>query len=146
MGGMEAVITGLTDDFKILRRNRKLFTFITAFGTFLVALLCITKVWIISLPWKWDSWNLRQSKWSVMIRYWQHPQSCLNFKISLQCSQLDMHSLKLDNKSWRYACNHSHIKPSFLINFLDNCHLTSRLSDAENHCIAALVHFCKCCQ
>ncbi|KAK3509721.1 hypothetical protein QTP70_008462 [Hemibagrus guttatus] len=43
MGGMEAVITGLTDDFKILRRNRKLFTFITAFGTFLVALLCITK-------------------------------------------------------------------------------------------------------
>ncbi|XP_076849395.1 sodium-dependent noradrenaline transporter [Brachyhypopomus gauderio] len=43
MGGMEAVITGLTDDFKILRKNRKLFTFITAFGTFLVALLCITK-------------------------------------------------------------------------------------------------------
>uniref|UniRef100_A0A4W4HBN0 Transporter n=1 Tax=Electrophorus electricus TaxID=8005 RepID=A0A4W4HBN0_ELEEL len=43
MGGMEAVITGLTDDFKILRRNRKLFTFVTAFGTFLVALLCITK-------------------------------------------------------------------------------------------------------
>ncbi|KAI5088740.1 sodium-dependent noradrenaline transporter [Silurus meridionalis] len=43
MGGMEAVITGLTDDFKILKRNRKLFTFITAFGTFLVALLCITK-------------------------------------------------------------------------------------------------------
>uniref|UniRef100_A0AAR2J391 Transporter n=1 Tax=Pygocentrus nattereri TaxID=42514 RepID=A0AAR2J391_PYGNA len=29
MGGMEAVITGLTDDFKILRRNRKLFTFVT---------------------------------------------------------------------------------------------------------------------
>ncbi|XP_043937937.1 sodium-dependent noradrenaline transporter [Protopterus annectens] len=43
MGGMEAVITGLTDDFKILRRHRKLFTFITAFGTFLLALLCITK-------------------------------------------------------------------------------------------------------
>uniref|UniRef100_A0AAQ5X1F6 Transporter n=1 Tax=Amphiprion ocellaris TaxID=80972 RepID=A0AAQ5X1F6_AMPOC len=39
MGGMEAVITGLTDDFKILKRNRKLFTFATAFGTFLVALL-----------------------------------------------------------------------------------------------------------
>ncbi|XP_062845439.1 sodium-dependent noradrenaline transporter [Trichomycterus rosablanca] len=43
MGGMEAVITGLTDDFKILKRNRKLFTFATAFGTFLVALLCVTK-------------------------------------------------------------------------------------------------------
>uniref|UniRef100_A0A673B1P5 Transporter n=1 Tax=Sphaeramia orbicularis TaxID=375764 RepID=A0A673B1P5_9TELE len=36
MGGMEAVITGLTDDFKILKRNRKIFTFATAFGTFLV--------------------------------------------------------------------------------------------------------------
>ena len=44
MGGMEAVITGLTDDFKILKRNRKLFTFATAFGTFLVALFCITNV------------------------------------------------------------------------------------------------------
>ncbi|XP_062404562.1 sodium-dependent noradrenaline transporter [Sardina pilchardus] len=42
MGGMEAVITGLSDDFKILKRNRKLFTFATAFGTFLIALLCIT--------------------------------------------------------------------------------------------------------
>ncbi len=48
MGGMEAVITGLTDDFKILKRNRKLFTFATAFGTFLVALLCITNVSIRS--------------------------------------------------------------------------------------------------
>lgn len=44
MGGMEAVITGLTDDFKILKRNRKVFTFVTAFGTFLVALLCVTNV------------------------------------------------------------------------------------------------------
>lgn len=44
MGGMEAVITGLSDDFKILKRNRKLFTFATAFGTFLIALLCITNV------------------------------------------------------------------------------------------------------
>uniref|UniRef100_A0A3P8Q4D9 Transporter n=1 Tax=Astatotilapia calliptera TaxID=8154 RepID=A0A3P8Q4D9_ASTCA len=42
MGGMEAVITGLSDDFKILKRNRKLFTFATAFGTFLFALLCVT--------------------------------------------------------------------------------------------------------
>uniref|UniRef100_A0A8C1VFM9 Transporter n=1 Tax=Cyprinus carpio TaxID=7962 RepID=A0A8C1VFM9_CYPCA len=42
MGGMEAVITGLSDDFKILKRNRKLFTFAVAFGTFLIALLCIT--------------------------------------------------------------------------------------------------------
>lgn len=44
MGGMEAVITGLTDDFKILKRNRKLFTFATAILTFLFALLCITNV------------------------------------------------------------------------------------------------------
>lgn len=44
MGGMEAVITGLSDDFKILKRNRKLFTFATAFGTFLFALLCVTNV------------------------------------------------------------------------------------------------------
>lgn len=44
MGGMEAVITGLTDDFKILKRNRKLFTFATAFLTFLFALLCVTNV------------------------------------------------------------------------------------------------------
>lgn len=47
MGGMEAVITGLTDEFKILKRNRKLFTFATAFLTFLFALLCITNVSIL---------------------------------------------------------------------------------------------------
>lgn len=49
MGGMEAVITGLSDDFKILKRNRKLFTFATAFGTFLVALLCVTNVSLLGL-------------------------------------------------------------------------------------------------
>ncbi|KAJ8407878.1 hypothetical protein AAFF_G00269220 [Aldrovandia affinis] len=51
MGGMEAVITGLTDDFKILKRNRKLFTFATAFGTFLVALFCITNggIYVLTL-------------------------------------------------------------------------------------------------
>uniref|UniRef100_A0A8C4GFJ7 Transporter n=1 Tax=Dicentrarchus labrax TaxID=13489 RepID=A0A8C4GFJ7_DICLA len=51
MGGMEAVITGLTDDFKILKRNRKLFTFATAFGTFLIALLCITNggIYVLTL-------------------------------------------------------------------------------------------------
>ncbi|XP_078524472.1 sodium-dependent noradrenaline transporter [Lissotriton helveticus] len=42
MGGMEAVITGLADDIKILKRHRKLFTFLVSFGTFLLALLCIT--------------------------------------------------------------------------------------------------------
>lgn len=50
MGGMEAVITGLSDDFKILKRNRKLFTFATAFGTFLVALFCITNVRSLPVP------------------------------------------------------------------------------------------------
>uniref|UniRef100_A0A8C6PHB1 Transporter n=1 Tax=Nothobranchius furzeri TaxID=105023 RepID=A0A8C6PHB1_NOTFU len=42
MGGMEAVITGLSDDYKILKRNRKTFTFIIAFGTFFICLLCVT--------------------------------------------------------------------------------------------------------
>uniref|UniRef100_A0A1A8HXW1 Transporter n=1 Tax=Nothobranchius kuhntae TaxID=321403 RepID=A0A1A8HXW1_NOTKU len=42
MGGMEAVITGLSDDYKILKRNRKIFTFIIAFGTFFICLLCVT--------------------------------------------------------------------------------------------------------
>uniref|UniRef100_A0A8C7DAU8 Transporter n=1 Tax=Oncorhynchus kisutch TaxID=8019 RepID=A0A8C7DAU8_ONCKI len=51
MGGMEAVITGLSDDFKILKKNRKLFTFATAFGTFLVALFCITNggIYVLTL-------------------------------------------------------------------------------------------------
>ena len=44
MGGMEAVITGLADDFQVLKRHRKLFTFAVSFGTFLLALFCITKV------------------------------------------------------------------------------------------------------
>lgn len=44
MGGMEAVITGLADDFQVLKRHRKLFTFGVTFGTFLLALFCITKV------------------------------------------------------------------------------------------------------
>lgn len=44
MGGMEAVLTGLTDDFKILKRNRKLVTFASAILTFLFALLCVTNV------------------------------------------------------------------------------------------------------
>ncbi|XP_077084964.1 sodium-dependent noradrenaline transporter [Siphateles boraxobius] len=51
MGGMEAVITGLSDDFKILKRNRKIFTFATVFGTFLVALLCVTNggIYVLTL-------------------------------------------------------------------------------------------------
>lgn len=44
MGGMEAVITGLADDFQALKRHRKLFTLGTTLGTFLLALFCITKV------------------------------------------------------------------------------------------------------
>lgn len=49
MGGMEAVLTGLSDDFKILKRNRKLFTFATVVGTFLMALLCVTNVSLFKL-------------------------------------------------------------------------------------------------
>ncbi|TRY56511.1 hypothetical protein DNTS_015659 [Danionella cerebrum] len=51
MGGMEAVLTGLSDDFKILKRNRKLFTFATVIGTFLMALLCVTNggIYVLTL-------------------------------------------------------------------------------------------------
>uniref|UniRef100_A0A8C3SCF4 Transporter n=1 Tax=Chelydra serpentina TaxID=8475 RepID=A0A8C3SCF4_CHESE len=51
MGGMEAVITGLADDFQILKRHRKLFTFGVSFGTFLVALFCITNggIYVLTL-------------------------------------------------------------------------------------------------
>ncbi|XP_078400368.1 sodium-dependent noradrenaline transporter isoform X1 [Cetorhinus maximus] len=51
MGGMEAVVTGITDDFKFLKKHRKLFTFATAGGTFLVALFCITNggIYVLTL-------------------------------------------------------------------------------------------------
>uniref|UniRef100_A0A8C8RGK2 Transporter n=1 Tax=Pelusios castaneus TaxID=367368 RepID=A0A8C8RGK2_9SAUR len=51
MGGMEAVITGLADDFQLLKRHRKLFTFSVSFGTFLVALCCITNggIYVLTL-------------------------------------------------------------------------------------------------
>ncbi|XP_076988589.1 sodium-dependent noradrenaline transporter isoform X1 [Tamandua tetradactyla] len=51
MGGMEAVITGLADDFQILKRHRKLFSFGVTFGTFLLALFCITNggIYVLTL-------------------------------------------------------------------------------------------------
>ncbi|KAH0619648.1 hypothetical protein JD844_000485 [Phrynosoma platyrhinos] len=51
MGGMEAVITGLADDFQIIKRRRKLFTFCVSFGTFLLALFCITSsgIYVLTL-------------------------------------------------------------------------------------------------
>lgn len=51
MGGMEAIITGLADDFQVLKRHRKLFTFGVSFGTFLLALFCITKggIYVLTL-------------------------------------------------------------------------------------------------
>uniref|UniRef100_A0A1A7XVR8 Transporter n=1 Tax=Iconisemion striatum TaxID=60296 RepID=A0A1A7XVR8_9TELE len=51
MGGMEAVITGLSDDYKILKRNRKIFTFAIVFGTFATALLCVTNggIYVLTL-------------------------------------------------------------------------------------------------
>uniref|UniRef100_A0A8C0IA80 Solute carrier family 6 member 2 n=1 Tax=Bubo bubo TaxID=30461 RepID=A0A8C0IA80_BUBBB len=51
MGGMEAVITGLADDFQILKQHRKLFTFGVSFGTFLLALFCITNggIYVLTL-------------------------------------------------------------------------------------------------
>uniref|UniRef100_A0A8D2MQ48 Solute carrier family 6 member 2 n=1 Tax=Zonotrichia albicollis TaxID=44394 RepID=A0A8D2MQ48_ZONAL len=51
MGGMEAVITGLADDFHLLKQHRKLFTFGVSFGTFLLALFCITNggIYVLTL-------------------------------------------------------------------------------------------------
>ncbi|KAL7978968.1 hypothetical protein Chor_001271 [Crotalus horridus] len=51
MGGMEAVITGLADDFEILKRNRKLFTLLVCIGTFLLSLLCVSNggIYILTL-------------------------------------------------------------------------------------------------
>ncbi|XP_053555541.1 sodium-dependent noradrenaline transporter [Bombina bombina] len=51
MGGMEAVITGLADDFIIIKKHRKFFTFVVALITFLLALLCITNggIYVLTL-------------------------------------------------------------------------------------------------
>ncbi|XP_005388379.1 PREDICTED: sodium-dependent noradrenaline transporter isoform X3 [Chinchilla lanigera] len=51
MGGMEAVITGLADDFQVLKRHRKLFTLGVTLSTFLLALFCITKggIYVLTL-------------------------------------------------------------------------------------------------
>ncbi|KAM3828579.1 sodium-dependent noradrenaline transporter [Vipera latastei] len=51
MGGMEAVITGLADDFEILKRNRKLFTLLVCISTFLLSLLCVSNggIYILTL-------------------------------------------------------------------------------------------------
>lgn len=54
MGGMEAVITGLADDFQVLKRHRKLFTLGVTLGTFLLALFCITKVRKVSACVTWN--------------------------------------------------------------------------------------------
>ncbi|XP_037655395.1 sodium-dependent dopamine transporter isoform X2 [Choloepus didactylus] len=42
MGGMESVITGLTDEFQLLHRHRELFTLLIVLATFLLSLLCVT--------------------------------------------------------------------------------------------------------
>ncbi|XP_066494055.1 sodium-dependent noradrenaline transporter [Tiliqua scincoides] len=51
MGGMEAVITGLADDFQILKIHRKLFTLGVCIATFLLALFCITNggIYVLTL-------------------------------------------------------------------------------------------------
>ncbi|XP_007520620.1 sodium-dependent dopamine transporter [Erinaceus europaeus] len=42
MGGMESVVTGLVDEFRLLRRHRELFTLLVVGATFLLSLLCVT--------------------------------------------------------------------------------------------------------
>lgn len=85
MGGMEAVITGLADDFQALKRHRKLFTFGVTFGTFLLALFCITKVrrgWALShlslVRLSVLAWELGRGRVSSAgeARWDSHPQPC----------------------------------------------------------------------
>lgn len=42
MGGMESVITGLSDEFKFLHRHRELFTLFIVLCTFFISLSCVT--------------------------------------------------------------------------------------------------------
>ncbi|XP_030187566.1 sodium-dependent dopamine transporter [Lynx canadensis] len=42
MGGMESVITGLTDEFQLLHRHRELFTLSIVLATFFLSLFCVT--------------------------------------------------------------------------------------------------------
>ncbi|XP_069913023.1 sodium-dependent dopamine transporter [Oryctolagus cuniculus] len=42
MGGMESVITGLVDEFRLLHRHRELFTLFIVLATFLLSLFCVT--------------------------------------------------------------------------------------------------------
>jgi hypothetical protein len=65
MGGMEAVITGLADDFQILKRHRKLFTFGVTIGTFLLALFCITKVSGAGAGVTWSFWGCGSIKLDI---------------------------------------------------------------------------------
>lgn len=44
MGGMESVITGLTDEFQLLHRHRELFTLSIVLATFFLSLFCVTNV------------------------------------------------------------------------------------------------------
>lgn len=44
MGGMESVVTGLTDEFQLLHRHRELFTLFIVLVTFLLSLFCVTNV------------------------------------------------------------------------------------------------------
>lgn len=50
MGGMESVITGLTDEFQLLHRHRELFTLFIVLVTFLLSLFCVTNVRTGSAP------------------------------------------------------------------------------------------------
>lgn len=51
MGGMESVITGLIDEFKLLHKHRELFTLFIVVATFLISLFCVTNVSITLLGW-----------------------------------------------------------------------------------------------
>ncbi|XP_004597979.2 sodium-dependent dopamine transporter isoform X1 [Ochotona princeps] len=51
MGGMESVITGLVDEFRLLHRHRKLFTLFIVLATFLLSLFCVTNggIYVLTL-------------------------------------------------------------------------------------------------
>lgn len=68
---MEAVITGLADDFQVLKRHRKLFTCVVTISTFLLALFCITKVRLdMRYSWAFEDCVSKIQTFSALVLGW----------------------------------------------------------------------------
>uniref|UniRef100_A0A8C0IA86 Solute carrier family 6 member 2 n=1 Tax=Bubo bubo TaxID=30461 RepID=A0A8C0IA86_BUBBB len=104
MGGMEAVITGLADDFQILKQHRKLFTFGVSFGTFLLALhSCL-------LSEKADCFGLMFTSLLGVDRFSEDIQQMMGFKPGLY---------------WRLCWKF--VSPAFLLVSVDNYIIMERM-------------------